>query len=519
VVALYAELEDKADFLGRTSEMKSRFLSNMSHEFRTPLNSITGLARLLLDRIDGELTAEQEKQVTLIRSAASSLAELVNDLLDLAKVEAGKVTVRPTGFEIASLFGGLRGMLRPLLAANSSVELIFEEAPDLPMLQTDESKVSQILRNFISNALKFTDKGEVRVSATKGPEDTVILSVADTGIGIAPEDQALIFEEFAQIEGPHQNRSKGTGLGLPLVKKLAGLLGGRIAVKSKPGAGSTFSAIIPRLYKGPAEVVFAPEVAPHVDPGRLPVLVVEDNRETLFIYEKYLRGTAFQIIPAQNLAAARRALASLRPIAIVLDVLLDHESGWDLLGELKETEATRNIPVLVVTLVENEHKARSMGAEAYCAKPMERAWLLNKLNQLTPPRFENVLLIDDDEASRYLLRGWLAGTGANVAEASNGAEGLRFARAEPPDLVFLDLELPDQSGVQVLGALRSTPATHDVAVIINTSKVLDDDERQGLFKAGATAVLSKAMLAAEGGRDLLRESLRKARADHTVRQH
>jgi CheY-like chemotaxis protein len=297
------------------------------------------------------------------------------------------------------------------------------------------------------------------------------------------------------------------------------LLGGRIAVKSKPGAGSTFSAIIPRLYKGPAEVVFAPEVAPHVDPGRLPVLVVEDNRETLFIYEKYLRGTAFQIIPAQNLAAARRALASLRPIAIVLDVLLDHESGWDLLGELKETEATRNIPVLVVTLVENEHKARSMGAEAYCAKPMERAWLLNKLNQLTPPRFENVLLIDDDEASRYLLRGWLAGTGANVAEASNGAEGLRFARAEPPDLVFLDLELPDQSGVQVLGALRSTPATHDVAVIINTSKVLDDDERQGLFKAGATAVLSKAMLAAEGGRDLLRESLRKARADHTVRQH
>ena len=184
VVALYAELNDKADFLQRASELKSHFLSNMSHEFRTPLNSITALSQILLDRLDGELTAEQEKQVKYIRSSALDLTEIVNDLLDLAKVEAGKVTLRPKRFEVSGLFAALRGMLRPLLSQNSSVNLIFEDPVDIPELYSDEAKISQILRNFISNALKFTERGEVRVSASLGHDDTVVLSVADTGIGI-----------------------------------------------------------------------------------------------------------------------------------------------------------------------------------------------------------------------------------------------------------------------------------------------------------------------------------------------
>ncbi len=240
VVALYAELDEKADYLRRASEMKSRFLSNMSHEFRTPLNSILSLARILLDNTDGILSPEQDKQVTFIRKAAENLSELVNDLLDLAKVEAGKVIIRPNEFSVGSLFGALRGMLRPLLAHNSALTLVFDEPVDLPALYTDESKVSQVLRNFISNALKFTESGEVRVAAAPGPDDTVVFSVTDTGIGIAPDDQEVIFQEFTQLESARQKRVKGTGLGLPLSRKLAELLGGGITVRSTPGNGIDF---------------------------------------------------------------------------------------------------------------------------------------------------------------------------------------------------------------------------------------------------------------------------------------
>jgi signal transduction histidine kinase/CheY-like chemotaxis protein len=511
VVALYAELDEKADFLRRASEMKSRFLSNMSHEFRTPLNAVTGLARLLLDRTDGELTPEQDKQVTLIRRAAEDLTELVNDLLDLAKVEAGKVTVRPHEFEAADLFGALRGMLRPLLAANASIALAFEEPEGLPPLHTDESKVSQILRNFISNALKFTERGEVRVSARPGPDDTVVFAVADTGIGIAPEDQELIFEEFTQVESVRQKHVKGTGLGLPLVRRLAGLLGGRLELTSAPGVGSTFSAVLPRVYRGPAEVSFVPEVTAQVDPARRPVLVVEDNRETLFIYEKYLKGSVFQAVPARTLRAARQALAQFRPVAVILDVLLEGENTWELLADLKRSEATRDLPVLVVTLVENEAKARALGADAFCAKPVDRAWLLERLNAaLRGGAGGTALVIDDDEASRYLLRALLGETGFDVVEAPDGEEGLALALRHRPRATFLDLDLPGRGGLEVLEALRAAPATRDLAVIIHSSRVLDDEDRRRLAAAGAAAVLPKEPAPLETTRARLRDALRAA---------
>src|SRR6185437_12717606 len=199
VVALYAELNEKADFLQHASELKTRFLSNMSHEFRTPLNSIMALSQILLDRLDGDLSPEQDRQVRYICNSAKDLTELVNDLLDLAKVEAGKVTLRPSRFNVSSLFAALRGMLRPLLSSNSSVVLTFEDTDDIPEMYSDEAKVSQILRNFISNALKFTERGEVRVSAALASDGCVIFSVVDTGIGIAPEDQERIFQEWAQV--------------------------------------------------------------------------------------------------------------------------------------------------------------------------------------------------------------------------------------------------------------------------------------------------------------------------------
>ncbi len=507
VVALYSELDEKADYLRRASEMKSRFLSNMSHEFRTPLNSIQGLSRLLLDRSDGELTAEQEKQVAFIRKAAEDLMELVNDLLDLARVEAGKVVIRPVEFHVSALFGALRGMLRPLLAHNSSVALVFDEAAGLPPLETDEAKVSQVLRNFISNALKFTERGEIRVSAVAGADDTIVFAVADTGIGVAADDQERIFQEFTQVESDRQKRVKGTGLGLPLSRKLAELLGGSIFLRSEPGVGSTFSLSLPRVYQGPGEVPYVPDVSPHLDPTRFPVLVVEDNRETLFIYEKYFKGTGFQVVPARTLRAARRALKEFRPAAVVLDVLLEGENSWELLAEIKGPGGMRDLPVLVVTMVENQHKVLGLGADAYCPKPLDRGWLLDRLNAFVKPESRaTVLLIDDDEVSRYLLKGLLGDTRFAVLEARSGVEGLQLARAAQPRVIFLDLDMPDLNGFEVLQRLRTDEATRQVPVIIHTSKVLAEEDRKRLAPL-VTAILPKESTSRDAALASLREAL------------
>jgi signal transduction histidine kinase len=247
VVALYSEIDDQKEQLRHASELKSRFLSYMSHEFRTPLGAIRSLARILLDRMDGPLTAEQEKQVCFIQSSCVELTEMVNDLLDLAKIEAGRITISPAWFEMVDLFAALRGMFRPILNSDS-VSLIFEEPKGVPRVYTDDKKLSQILRNFVSNALKFTSEGEVRVSAKAAPNETVVFAVADTGIGIALEHQRVIFEDFVQVDSALQKRLRGTGLGLSLSKKLAELLKGSVSVQSEPGVGSVFSVILPRTF-------------------------------------------------------------------------------------------------------------------------------------------------------------------------------------------------------------------------------------------------------------------------------
>ncbi len=243
VVALYAELDDHASEMRRLSEVKTRFLSDMSHELRTPLTSLINLSRLLIGRSDGDLNSEQERQVKIMQRSAESLVEMVSDLLDIAKIEAGRVELRAEPFRVADLFGTLRGMFRPLVMSDD-VSLVFDEQVDI-CLVSDEQRVSQVLRNLISNAIKFTMAGEIRVGAkVDGPN--VLLFVTDTGTGIAPEDQERIFDDFAQVDGPIQRRVRGTGLGLPLTRKLAALLGGCVSVESQVGRGSTFTLTIPQ---------------------------------------------------------------------------------------------------------------------------------------------------------------------------------------------------------------------------------------------------------------------------------
>ena len=381
VVALYAELDERAEQLRQASELKSRFLSNMSHEFRTPLNSVLALSRLLLDRTDGPLTAEQERQVTYIRRSAESLTELVNDLLDLAKVEAGKLEIRPRYFTISELFGALRGVMKPL-QQNDAVDLVFEEPVDCPALFTDEAKVAQVLRNLISNSLKFTERGEVRVSARFDPElGQCSMEVRDTGIGIAPQDQELVFQEFSQVANLLQFRAKGTGLGLPLSRRLAELLGGTLTVRSTPGVGSVFTLGIPS------------------DLGR----------------------------------------SGLRPLAMVSQ----------------------------------------------------------------PGQGRGVLVIDDEETSRYVLRQMLAGSQRlRIEEAETGADGLRLARTWRPDVILLDLRLPDIDGFDMMARLQADPMTADVPVIVCTSSVLTVQQRGQL--GHARCILSKASLT----RDVMQRALR-----------
>lgn len=244
VVALYAELDDQAAALRSATELKSRFLSYMSHEFRTPLGSIRSITRILLDRMDGPLNEEQQKQVEFIQGSAVELTGMVNDLLDLAKIEAGRLTIAPEWFTMVDLFAALRGMFKPLVVS-TEINLIFEEPIDLPQVFTDDNKLSQILRNFISNALKFTTHGEVRITAERLDEEWIKFSVADTGIGIAPEFQDSIFNDFTQVNSPLQKKWRGTGLGLSLSKRLTELLHGKIGMSSTPGAGSTFWVTIP----------------------------------------------------------------------------------------------------------------------------------------------------------------------------------------------------------------------------------------------------------------------------------
>lgn len=382
VVALYAELEEKADHLRRADTMKSRFLSNMSHEFRTPLSSIRALAKLLLERVDGDLSGEQERQVLFIQQSAVDLTDLVNDLLDLVKIEAGKVDVHPHQFSVGEMFSALRGMLRPLLVSESLALNFIEPEASLEMF-TDEAKLSQILRNFISNSLKFTEAGSINVRAQVIPEQAAVkFSVTDTGLGIAAGDLKLIFEEFSQIENPLQSKVKGTGLGLPLCRNLANLLNGEVEVESELGRGSTFSVTIPQHFFTPEIILEQPSAEQYIQDDRLPVIVLEDHPAERLLYEKFLLDSEFRVVAARTVREASELWSAVNPVAVVMDIMLYGQDAWPWLAELKNDPVRRSIPIIVATEIEDRRKGLSLGADAYFIKPLFKHQLLAALRAL-----------------------------------------------------------------------------------------------------------------------------------------
>ncbi|TWT13860.1 ATP-binding protein [Reyranella sp. CPCC 100927] len=369
VMALYAELDQRAEALRQASEVKTRFLSNMSHEFRTPLNSILALSRLLLDRTDGDLSAEQEKQVLYIRKSAETLTGMINDLLDIAKVEAGKVDVQIGEFTVGELFGALRGVMRPLLHGET-VELLFQERGVIPALHSDEGKISQILRNLISNALKFTERGEVRVTAELHEPDLIVFDVADTGIGIEAQDLGRIFDEFSQVRSSLQSRAKGSGLGLPLSRKLAELLGGRLNVQSTPGQGSVFSLALPADMRTVQDPV-APSVIAERNSAARRVLIIDDEEASRYVLRQFLAGDSrMELTEVESGTEGLRRAQQDKPDLVLLDLKLPGLDGFEIFRTLRGDPATRHIPIVVVTssLLTDEDQHALAGAAGILSK-------------------------------------------------------------------------------------------------------------------------------------------------------
>jgi len=510
VIALHRELEDRADALAHSSEIKSRVVSSVSHEFRTPLNSIIGLSQLLSDGSDGPLNDEQQKQVRFIRSSAEELMTLVNDLLDLSKIEAGRASLRTMQFTASDLAASLRGSFRPLIAENAPVTLTIEAPePDFE-LDTDRAKLSQILRNLVSNALKFTPRGEVRVTIAGSEDGRAVFSVRDTGIGIPRDAIEHVFEEFTQIDNPLQGSVKGTGLGLPIAKRLSEFLGGELTVDSTVGEGSTFTVTLPTKHPDVIEMQQIERRSAEADPGRVPVLVVEDDRRSMFVYERYLAMAGFRVVPARTVQAAREALARELPAAIVLDIVLEDETTWAFLADVKRDERTHNVPVLVVTVSNKRERARALGADEFWLKPIDPERLLSKLKTLVRPgRPAKVLVIDDDERSRYLIRKHLTESNYELLEAATGADGVRLAQRELPHVIFLDFLLEESTAFDVIDDLKANPHTRSIPIVVVTSHVLDAGERTRLA-AGTEAVISKQNLSRELAINRIRDALRKS---------
>ncbi|HKY78209.1 MAG TPA: response regulator [Acidimicrobiia bacterium] len=483
--ALAVNLNRMNDELGRlyrdlesASRHKSEFLASMSHELRTPLNAIIGFSEVLRDEMFGPLNERQADYLNDILTSGRHLLSLINDILDLSKIEAGKMELDLTTFSLpAALENGLT-MIRER-AANHGIGLGLEIAPEVGEITADERKVKQVVFNLLSNAVKFTpDGGRINLSA-RCSHGEVEVAVRDTGIGIAPENQERVFEEFQQA-----GQREGSGLGLALCRSFVELHGGHIRLQSEVGEGSTFAFTLPLASVTQRQGDTSPAAAGTPSPGQN-MLVIEDDERSAELLRIFLEDGGFAVTVAAAGDAGMQAARQIRPAAIVLDLLLPDISGWDVLAALKEDAALADIPVVIVSMLDERGKGYALGAADYLVKPIGRDELLSALRPLgasetiagEPVR---VLAIDDDPVALELVAAVLEPEGYSVLRADGGDEGVSIAFREHPALVILDLLMPGTDGFEVVEQLRADSRTADIPIVVLTSKTISEADRQRL---------------------------------------
>lgn len=512
LLLLHEELDKRSEEQATAAQVKHRVFQSLGHEVRTPLHSILGLSQLLLDGADGPLTPEQRVQVNFIRGAAEELSSIVQETVDLATYEKGRATLGTSRFSVSDLLESVRGTITPLVPIDGHVTLdVLAPSEDFE-LDTDRARVAQVLRNLITNAIKYTERGSVRVGVLRvqGTEhaDAVDFVVRDTGPGISPTDLEKIFDEFFRADSVSHIR--GSGLGLAISLSQAKILGGEILVDSEVGVGSTFRLRVPRVHpevEAYADLEQRSKARDHSRPG---ILVVEDDRKAMFLYDKFLGARGFDVLPARSTEEGRRLLETERPMAIVLDVMLEGETSWQFLEWMKAQPELRDIPTLVVSVVGREARAASSGADEFWRKPINYDRLLGRLETVASTGvLAKVLIVEDDEATRYVLRKHFVGTPYQLVEASTGREAIELAQREVPSVILLDFHLGDATALDVIEALRADPRTRDIPRVIISGIRFDDEARRKLDER-ANRVLSKLGLSKELALRSIREALASA---------
>ncbi|HEX4096793.1 MAG TPA: response regulator, partial [Caulobacteraceae bacterium] len=513
-------VELKARELEQASRYKSDFLANMSHELRTPLNSLLILSKLLSDNPKGNLSDEQVQFARTIQSSGNDLLTLINDILDLSKIEAGHIEVRPEAVSLQRLASDLRKTFDPI-AADRGLTFAIDIAKDSPpAITTDRQRLEQILKNLLSNAFKFTEKGGVDLAVARAGEG-LSLAVSDSGIGISPEQHQAIFEAFRQADGAINRKYGGTGLGLSISRQLARLLGGHISLESQPGKGSKFTVSIPLAYD-PAEV--APRAAPappasagapapsprprpspapspvdddreHLETTRRILLVVEDDRTFAGIVRDLAREVGFQCLVAGTAEEALDLAKRFRPSALVLDVGLPDQSGLAVLDRLKRDDATRHIPIHVVSATDHAQTALSLGAVGYLVKPVKRedlAQALQSLEEQLTRTVRRVLIVEDDAVQRDAVGKLLSSGDVETVTAGTAAECLRLLKEQTFDCMVLDLSLPDASGFSLLETLSAEGDYAFPPVIVYTGHDLSAEDEQRLRRYSSSIIIKGA---------------------------
>jgi len=468
------------------SQHKSQFVASMSHELRTPLNAIIGLTEMMVTNAPRFGTEKAAEPLRRVHRAGTHLLGLINQVLDLSKIEAGKLELSPESVSLAPLVDEVVGTARQLAEQNKN-RLVVECQEKLAPVTVDPMRLRQILLNLLSNACKFTKQGDVtlRVKKVADGRGWIELSVTDTGIGMTPEQMAKLFEEFTQADSSTARRYGGTGLGLAITRKLARMMGGDVTVASEPGKGSTFTVRLPGGADGKAATDGSG--APRSDC----VLVIDDDATARELVADQLKAEGFSVVTAAGGLEGLKRAKELRPIAITLDVIMPDLDGWSVLAALRQDADLAEIPVIMVTILDEHRRGVALGAAGYLTKPIDRERLHRLVGRFrTPSRPTKVLLVEDDPIQRERMRTWLDGQQWIVQEAENGREALVRLKADKPDVILLDLMMPEMDGFAVVAALQKEPGWRDIPVIVITARDLDAKDRERL-NSGVQSVLVK----------------------------